>query len=114
MRVWLDAQLSPSLAGWMQATLHVEAIAVRDLGLRDAEDAAIFQQARIANAVVLTKDVDFVELLARLGPPPSVVWLTCGNTSNAALRELLAHVWPRVSTMLQAGEPLIEIAHAPT
>jgi predicted nuclease of predicted toxin-antitoxin system len=65
-------------------------------------------------AVVLTKDVDFVELLARLGPPPSVVWLTCGNTSNAALRELLAHVWPRVSTMLQAGEPLIEIAHAPT
>jgi predicted nuclease of predicted toxin-antitoxin system len=51
-----------------------------------------------------------VELLARLGPPPQVVWLTCGNTSNAALREILAYTWPRIATLLAAGEPLIEIS----
>jgi hypothetical protein len=31
----------------------------------------------------MTKDRDFVEMLQRLGPPPKVAWVTCGNTSNA-------------------------------
>ena len=40
---------------------------------------------RQGNVIVLTKDSDFVQLLERRGPPPQVVWLTCGNTSNLAL-----------------------------
>lgn len=78
--------------------------------LRDAEDPVIFQAARDAGAVVLTKDADFVTLLARHGPPPQIVWLTCGNTSNHALRELLTTAWPRVAALLTAGEPLVEIS----
>lgn len=107
--IWIDAQLSPSLAPWIRATHGVEAFALRDLGLRDAEDAKIFEGARAADAVVLTKDRDFVELVGRHGPPPQVLWLTCGNTSNASVRTLLGVVWPRVVTLLEAGEPLIEI-----
>jgi predicted nuclease of predicted toxin-antitoxin system len=60
--------------------------------------------------MVLTKDSDFVDLVARHGPPPQIVWLTCGNTTNAALREILAAAWPRVAALLAAGEPLIEIS----
>jgi predicted nuclease of predicted toxin-antitoxin system len=108
--VWTDAQLSPALAPWLRATFGVDAAPLRELGLRDAEDAAIFAAARAAGAVVLTKDSDFVGLVARLGPPPQIVWLTCGNTSNAALRALLSGVWPRVASLLAAGEPLIEIS----
>lgn len=109
MQVWTDAQLSPALAGWFRDALGVQAHAVRDLGLRDAEDLVIFDHARNAGAVVLTKDRDFLDLLERLGPPPQVVWLTCGNTSNAYLRALLVRVWPRVAALLAAGEPLVEI-----
>jgi predicted nuclease of predicted toxin-antitoxin system len=108
--VWTDAQLSPALAPWLRATFGIEAVPLRDLGLRDAEDAAIFAAARAAGATVLTKDSDFVALVARLGPPPQIVWLTCGNTSNVALRELLASAWLRVAALLAAGEPLIEIS----
>ena len=54
---------------------------LRDLGLRDAEDEEIFQAAKAAGAVVLTKDADFRHLLDRFGPPPQVLWLTRGNTS---------------------------------
>jgi predicted nuclease of predicted toxin-antitoxin system len=87
MILWLDAQLSPAIAGWMQAAFGIEVHAIRDLGLRDATDSVIFQAARQAGAVVVTKDADFAELVWRLGKPPQVVWLTCGNTSNERLKE---------------------------
>jgi predicted nuclease of predicted toxin-antitoxin system len=108
--VWTDAHLSPALAPWLRASFGVEAAPLREVGLRDAEDAAIFAAARAAGAVVFTKDSDFVELVARHGPPPQIVWLTCGNTTNAALRAILADAWPRIAALLAAGEPLIEIS----
>jgi len=85
--LWLDAQLSPALALWFSQTYAVTCSPVRDLGLRDASDREIFLTARTAGSVIVTKDADFVRLLESLGPPPQVVWMTCGNTSNARLRE---------------------------
>lgn len=37
MKVWIDAQLSPAIARWLQETHGVDARALRDLGLRDSE-----------------------------------------------------------------------------
>lgn len=109
MTVWLDAHLSPSIAPWMAATFGVVAVPVRDLGLRDALDPPIFQAARSAGVVVMTKDADFPEMVGRLGTPPQVLWLRCGNTSNAALRTLLATELPAALARLSAGEPVVEI-----
>ena len=110
MIVWTDAQLPPALAQWLRETFGVDAVPVRDLGLREAEDSTIFAAARAAGAVVLTKDADFVDLLSRNGPPPQILWLTCGNTSNAALRHLLTAAWPRVVEWLDRNESLIELS----
>ena len=110
MVVWLDAQLSPRLAAWLQSAFAVAATPIRELGLREAEDPIIFAAARAVNAVVLTKDADFVELLERLGPPPRVLWLTCGNTSEARLQRVLHAAWPRIVELLAAGESLVEIS----
>ncbi len=109
MIVWLDAHLPPAAAPWLAATFGVTAVAVRDLGLREALDPPIFAAARAAGAVVLTKDADFAEMVARLGPPPRVLWLRCGNTSNAALRLLLARDLPDALARLAAGDPLVEL-----
>ena len=87
--IWVDAQLPPQLAEWVRTTLDHDAKAVRELGLRDADDRTIFDAARKASAIVISKDVDFVELVSRLGSPPKLIWLTCGNVSNEALRTLL-------------------------
>ena len=84
--LWLDAQLPPQLATWLCTGLGHDSHAVRSLGLGDADDQTIFLQARSANAILLSKDVDFVELVVRLGAPPKLIWLTCGNVSNEALR----------------------------
>ena len=90
----------------------LDALAVRDLGLRNAEDPDIFAAARAAGVVVMTKDSDFVELLQRHGPPPQIIWLRSGNTSNARLKVLLTQALPAVLPMLEAGEPLVEIGDA--
>jgi predicted nuclease of predicted toxin-antitoxin system len=57
----------------------------------------------------MTKDSDFVMLLEELGPPPQNIWLTCGNTSNARLRQILANALPQALMLLESGEALVEI-----
>lgn len=55
MKLWLDAQLPPLLAQWInEQEFGVTSFAVRDLGLRDASDAEIFRRARDESAVVMT------------------------------------------------------------
>ncbi len=110
--VWVDAHLSPSMAAWLETAFGVQAAALRDVGMRDAEDRDIFLAARAAGAVVLTKDADFVRLQDELGPPPRIVWLTLGNCSNQRLREVLAAQWTTIEAQFANGEPLVEITHA--
>ncbi len=109
MTIWVDAQLSPAIATWITAQFGVTAVALRDLGVRDATDRTIFIVARGANAVVMTKDSDFVRLIDELGTPPQVTWLACGNTSNARLKQILMATLNKTLELLQAGEPLVEI-----
>jgi len=109
MTIWIDAQLSPHIADWRAASNPMTAIAVVDLGFRDSEDLEIFSAAKEASCVVMTKDQDFVMLLERFGPPPQIIWLTCGNTSNSTLRKILDHSLQEAVEMLKAGEPVVEI-----
>jgi len=53
MRIWLDAQMSPAIATWISSHYAVNAVAIRDLGLRDAKDKEIFEAARQEKAVVM-------------------------------------------------------------
>ena len=109
MILWLDAPLPPSLAGWVSLHFQIKAIAVRDIGLRDAKDREIFQAARDVQAVVMTKDRDFVDMLNRFGAPPKVIWLTCGNTSNVRLQRILNDSLKTAMDRLNDGENLVEI-----
>ena len=113
MILWLDAQVPPALAAWITATFGIPTQAVRDLGLTRSKDPEILQAARDAKAVLMTKDADFADLVERLGPPPQVLWVTCGNTTNARLKHILSKCMPDAISRLQAGDPLIEIADSP-
>jgi predicted nuclease of predicted toxin-antitoxin system len=109
MTIWIDAQLSPAIAGWIESKFSVNAFALRDLGLRDAEDEDIFLEAKKANAIVMTKDNDFVSLLDRFGSPPKIIWLTCGNTSNDNLKIILSKTLQTAIDLLNNGEEIVEI-----
>ena len=109
MTIWVDAHLSPAIATWITITFGITALALRDVGLRDAEDPEIFEAARATGVIFITKDSDFADLVDRLGTPPQVIWLTCGNTSNDRLKEILNSTLPEALELLGSGEALVEI-----
>jgi predicted nuclease of predicted toxin-antitoxin system len=109
MIIWTDAHLSPAIAVWITANFDITAFSLRDLGLRDAEDAEIFAAAKAQGVIVMTKDSDFVDLSNRFGAPPQIILLTCGNTSNARLKEILNSTLLEALEFLRTGEVLVEI-----
>ncbi len=107
--IWVDAQISPRIARWITENSPALAYAVRDINLRDASDLQIFMEARRANVIVLTKDVDFVRLLKQHGSPPKVLWLVCGNTSNEVLQRVLSAHLATSLGLLASGEEVVRI-----
>lgn len=63
MRFLIDNALSPMLAGELRAAGH-EAIHVRDVQLRDADDESIMRLAVVEGRVLVSADTDFGTLLA--------------------------------------------------
>jgi predicted nuclease of predicted toxin-antitoxin system len=110
MIIWIDAQLPPTLAEWIVETFGVTAVSLRELGLRDAKDIEIFEAARQPNVVIMSKDSDFVDLVCRLGAPPQILWLTCGNVTNRNLKQLLKATLLTAIDQLQQGELVVEIS----
>ncbi|MGV3602376.1 MAG: DUF5615 family PIN-like protein [Dyadobacter fermentans] len=104
----LDAQLPPSLAVWIADTFEVPCFSAQFLNLRHAEDEEIFAFSQTKNAIVITKDDDFVSLVNRFGSPPKVIWLTCGNTSKNRLKEILSANLAPALTLLETND-LVEI-----
>jgi predicted nuclease of predicted toxin-antitoxin system len=109
VKFWVDAQLPPQLAAWLAAEFRVEANALRELGLRDAADLEIFQQARQAGVVLISKDSDFVDLISRFGPPPQLLWVTCGNVTNRRLQTVFGRAGRAAINLLAEGQAIVEI-----
>lgn len=110
MTFWIDAHISPSIALWIKNTFPGnEAISFRTLGLRDSKDVEVFFEARKSNAVLISKDTDFQKLIQKHGPPPKLIWITCGNTSNEKLKTILSFAFPKALELLGKGEVIVEI-----
>ena len=110
MKFWLDAHLPPAIAPWIESQFGVECSHIRNLGLRDNEDFEIYREAKVSGAVIISKDKDFVDLSIRLGPPPQILLVTCGNTSNNRLQEIFKNAFGDALKFIKAGEPIVEIA----
>lgn len=110
MTIWVDAQISPGIARWFREEFSIEARAVRELGLRDSADPQLFAAIRTQAGVVVTKEASLIELVKQLGPPPQILLLTCENTSEKALREILADHFATAKALLDSGEPIVEIS----
>jgi predicted nuclease of predicted toxin-antitoxin system len=108
MTFLVDAQLPPALALWLRQQGHA-AQHVEDVGLRDAEDSAIWNHAASSGAVIVTKDEGFAERAARVAAGPEIVWLRVGNTTTQALLQWLAPQWLQVIALLDDGNRVVEV-----
>lgn len=107
MRFLIDQQLPPVLAESLRAS-GFDAVHVRDLGLSAAADTAIWDEARRDNAVVISRDEDFVRLTRRPGGA-RVIWIRLGNCTNASLLAAMDANWSEMLVRLEAGETLVEL-----
>lgn len=93
--------LSPAFPGSSQVQL---------LGLESATDVALWEFAKANGYAIVTKDVDFLELMVLRGFPPKIVWLNCGNVSNAVVRDRLVSRTQEIQAFFLASEEgVIEI-----
>jgi predicted nuclease of predicted toxin-antitoxin system len=105
----IDAQLSPHLAKWLNEEFHVDAYSLTYFQMQFSDDLSIYNFARENRATVITKDSDFVQLQERLGSPPKIIFVTCGNTSNQKMKEILKSKFPLIIELLQSNN-LVELA----
>ena len=109
MKLLLDAQLSPFITHWIEANFEVECISFHHLNWQTTEDEEAFLKAKEMDALVVTKDEDFIGLLKKHKAPPKIIWLTCGNTSNNRLKEILSSNLNEALELLQSND-LVEIS----
>jgi predicted nuclease of predicted toxin-antitoxin system len=109
MRFLVDAQLPPALARYIADSGH-EAEHVYDVGMGMASDRTIWEYALKNNAVIITKDEDFVSLVSTSSDTPAVVWIRTGNIGRNALLNWIAPLLARLIKEIESGEKLVEIA----
>jgi len=108
MRFLVDAQLPPALARFLEEQGH-EARGVREVGLRDADDTAIWNFAERDGWIVVTKDEDFPERSLNRPTAPQIVWLRIGNSTKRVLLAWFAPLLPDVLRELAAGHRIVEV-----
>ena len=108
MRFIVDAQLPPALADFLRGKGH-DAVALRDIGLRDADDRDIWARAEAENAIIITKDEDFAQIAGARNQGPAIVWVRSGNLLKRVLLVQFEAAWTDIERHLLAGARLVEI-----
>ncbi|HMT13246.1 MAG TPA: DUF5615 family PIN-like protein [Aestuariivirga sp.] len=104
----VDEQLPPGLANWLRAQGH-KAWHVHDLSLGGASDTDVAAEATLREAVIVTKDQDFVDR-ANLGTlHVQVIWVRIGNVTNVGLRKHLLPLWPQVMRAIEDRVAVVEV-----
>ena len=95
MKLLFDENVSQKLVGLLEEEYPGSAH-VRDVGLRGASDARIWDHAHQNAFVIVSKDDDFRQRSFLHGTPPKVVWLQVGNAGTTAIADLLRAEAPRL------------------
>ena len=107
MRFLIDENLPVALAGWLTGHGH-QAEHTSALGLNSTPDLDIAHHALQTNAVIVTKDSDYLSF-APGRRKPDVVHLDVGNMSTVAPLALCASVWPNVTDQIDAGAASVKV-----
>ena len=88
MKLLFDQNLSPRLVHRL-ADIYADSVHVREVGLRDADDSAIWNYAKLNDFTIASKDSDFQQRSLLYGSPPKFIWLRVGNCPVKTIEDLL-------------------------
>lgn len=112
IELWLEMQLCPKLASWIESNFSIKTISSYSLFINDEKDEVIFIKAKEkGNVIILSKDQDFIGILDRLKPPPKLIWLTMGNCPNKRMKVILEEaLMQAIKQLLNKSTTFIEIS----
>ncbi len=88
MKLLFDGNLSHHLVDDL-SELYPDSTHVRNIGLAQAPDEAVWQYAKLNDFIIVSKDADMHELSIILGSPPKLTWIRRGNCSTATILEMM-------------------------
>jgi predicted nuclease of predicted toxin-antitoxin system len=88
MKLLFDQNISHRLVRRL-ADIYPDSIHIREVGLRDAGDAEIWEYAKLNGFTVVSKDSDFQQRSLLYGHPPKFIWLRVGNCPVQVIEALL-------------------------
>ena len=88
MKFLFDQNLSPRLVRALR-DVYSQCEHVRNVGLNEADDSAVWAYAKNNGFMIVSKDFDFYQRSQVLGPPPKVIWVKLGNCSTQAVERVL-------------------------
>jgi predicted nuclease of predicted toxin-antitoxin system len=88
MKLLFDQNVSPRLARLL-ADIYPDSLHIREVGLRDAGDAEIWEYAKSNGFTIVSKDSDFQQRSLLYGHPPKFIWLRAGNCPVRVIEVLL-------------------------
>jgi predicted nuclease of predicted toxin-antitoxin system len=100
--IWLDNQLSSSLAKIMEAELKMTVKSAYILKSQSLGDKEIFLKAKQNGfIIIITKDADFPLLVTLYGAPPKIIKLNTGNLPTKLL-------WKKYATNFKSAIKLLQ------
>ncbi len=108
LRFLIDAQLPPGLAGRLAAAGH-EAVHLHDVMSPEATDIEVALEANRRQAILISKDEDFADLSRRSILLVPLLWIRCGNVTNARLWQVLDPLMPTIGQAFASGDRIVEV-----
>lgn len=108
MKFLIDNQLPAALADYLKKR-GFDCAHVLDVGLGAASDAEICKYAIAQQAVIVSKDQDFLYLASQADSKIRLIWVRLGNCRTSALLQAFHRLWPDIEASLNAGDRIIEI-----
>lgn len=108
LRFLIDAQLPPGLAKRLTASGH-EAVHLHDVTNPEATDMEVALEANRRGAILVSKDEDFADLSRRGILIVPLLWIRCGNVTNARLWQVLDPLLPTIMQAFASGDTIVEV-----
>ena len=95
MKLLFDQNLSHKLPARLK-DLFPHSEHVRSRGMERAPDEVVWIYAKTHGLAIVTQDADFSERSRLFGAPPKIIWLRCGNTTPAAIEQMLRSAYEAI------------------
>jgi predicted nuclease of predicted toxin-antitoxin system len=99
MKLLLDQNISFRITNKIQ-DIFPGSKQVRELGLENSKDSAIWSFAKENSYCIVTFDGDFFDIGLVKGTSPKVIWLRLGNTSTQNIEKVLRKNFELIKTFL--------------